>query len=157
MKAAYPEISRAGGAEDQGQSGQDVPNLPTAPASTQPRRDPRNGKIKWFKFWTVEVRGRTSTLAPAAFGAYVRLLAHYLDTQSPLPDDAKLARIAGLRMHEWPAVRDELLDVFDLVDGHLHDDYAERCIAEFRNRSKIGAANVRARYQTVNGGLEDAS
>jgi len=155
METANP-ANGAGGGGGRETSGQDNPDFPTAPAATQPRRDPRTGKIKWFKFWTVEVRGRTSALTPAAFGAYVRLLTHYIDTQSPLPDEPKLARIAGLRLHEWPDIRDELLDVFDLVDGQLHDEYAERCIVEFRKRSKTAKANIRKRYKAIVGGLEDA-
>jgi uncharacterized protein YdaU (DUF1376 family) len=102
------------------------------------------------------MRGITATLSPAAAGAYLRILLDYLDRQGPLPDDEKLLRrITGVSRRDWPDVRDELLDVFDLVNGQLTDEYAEKSIEEFRTKSKRGKANARKRFEVVPGHLED--
>lgn len=128
-----------------------------APASqNQLRRDPRNGRIRYINLWLIEFRGRTATLSPAAVGAYLRLLTEYALRQEPLADDAKaLCRISGIARRDWAAIRDELLDVFELVDGVLVDDYVEKRIEEFRAASKRGRSNIAKRYGVIDG-LKDA-
>ena len=126
-----------------------------APSNQHARVDPRNGKIRFAKLWITEMRGRVGALSPLARGAYFMLLFEYLNRQQPLPDDEKLLRrISGVDKVDWDDIRTELLTVMDLVDGNLHDEYAERCIAEFRDASKRGKSNVRLRYAVV-GGLKD--
>ena len=128
-----------------------------APASqNQPRRDPRNGKIRYAKLWINEMRGRVASLSPAARGAYLSLLLEYLTQQGPLEhDDKLLIRITGVPKRDWPGIFIELLGVFDLVNGELVDEYGDRCIAEFNAASKRGRANIGHRYGVVDG-LKDA-
>ena len=126
-----------------------------ASQNRRPRIDSRNGKIRYAKLWITEMRGRVGALSPLARGAYFMLLFEYLNRQQPLPDDEKLLRrISGVDKVDWDDIRTELLTVMDLVDGNLNDEYAERCIAEFRDASKRGKSNVRLRYAVV-GGLKD--
>ena len=148
-----------GGGEDQGNrySGvNDGSNSHLPPVENQRRRDPRNGKIRFVKLWVNEMCGRTATLTPAAHGAYERLLYEYLKRQAPLPDDERLLRrITGVSRRDWPDIRDELCDIFDLVDGYLVDEYAEKAIAEFRAKSTRNRGNVEQRFNVISGGLED--
>lgn len=119
--------------------------------------DPRNGRIKYVRLWINEMRGRMSSLSVEARGAYVSLLLEYWNRQAPLPDDSKLlCRITSVSKRDWPGIRDELLEVFNLVDGHLVDEYADRCISEFLVASARGKANVRRRYDVVDG-LKDVA
>lgn len=124
----------------------------TTPSDQQPRPDKRNGKIRYAKLWITEMRGRFSSLSPAARGAYISTLLEYLTQQHPLPDDEKvLRRICGVDHCDWAEVRAELLTVFDLVDGDLHDEYADRCIAEFRTASNRNKGNAKTRYAVIDG------
>ncbi len=148
-KAAGP----GGGAAADGQTNdlRDDDNTPASRDASSPP-DRRNGRIRYVRWWLVEQAGRTASLSCATVGAYVRLFAEYLRTQAPLPDDpVRLARIAKVSSREWSDIREELAEIYDLVDGHLVDDYAEKCIAEFRTASARNRRNVMARYRVVDG------
>lgn len=124
----------------------------TESSGTSRPRDPRNGRIKYVRLWITEMAGRTASLSPAANGAYWRIFQHHIATQTPLPDDRKLiCRITGVAPAEWPNLREELLVILDLVDGCFRDEYAEKCIAEFRAASTRNRRNVSARYQVKDG------
>lgn len=148
-KAAGP--GRGAAADGKTNDLRDYNNTP-APRDASSPVDRRNGRIRYVRWWLVEQAGRTSSLSCAAVGAYVRLFAEYLRTQSALPDDpARLSRITKVSLREWSDIREELAEIYDLVDGHLVDDYAEKCIAEFRTASARNRRNVMARYHVVDG------
>lgn len=147
------------GGDGQGKSEQDTQDHRAATAKIQPpRRDLRNGRPKYIQLWLIETRGRLALLSAAARGAYLSLLIEYCLTQAPLTDNAKvLCRISGIAKRDWPSIREELLEVFDLVDGSLVDDYADRRIAEFKAASTKGKANARKRVYVVTGLRDVAS
>ena len=102
--------------------------------------------------------GRTAALSPVALGCYIRLLTEYLRVQAPLPDEPRsLARITRVTRRAWPDIREELLDVFDLVDGKLVDEYAERCLTRFRATSERNRRNRGKRGVGTDPNIEDAS
>lgn len=101
-------------------------DLAPTPSQNQPRRDPRNGRIRYVTLWINEMRGHVASLSPAARGAYLSLLLEYLTQQGPLEHDNKLLiRICGVPKRDWPGIFIELLGVFDLVNGELVDEYAD--------------------------------
>lgn len=115
----------------------------------------RAGQIRYVRWWLTEQAGRTTNLSPAALGAYLRLFTEYLRRQEPLPDDPRiLAKIARVPRRAWPDIREELADVFEVIDGRITDEYADRCIAEFRATSERNRRNVSSRYPSK---IEDAS
>ena len=108
--------------------------------------------MSWARIWFRDIRGHTATLGPLAFGAYVRLLFDHLARQAPLLDDARtLRRIAGVSAREWDDVRAELADVYELVDGYLHDRYADALIRQFLALSEKKSRNAKRRYHVVAG------
>lgn len=135
-----------------------TPNPATgAPAIQAPRRDPRRGRISFVMLWLNDVSGNIATMSPTAVGAYLRILLRYFKDQAPLPDDEKfLRRITGVSKAEWLEVRDQLLDVMDLVEGFLIDQYAEKQIAAFKKKSNRNSANRQGGLRALSGGLKDA-
>lgn len=154
-----PDKTKAAGsggstaADDKQNRTDDCNATPPPPRDTTiRRRDPRRGRMTWITWWRTEQLGRTRAMSPAALGAYVRLLSEYVERQGPLPENDKLlSRIAGVSKRDWPGIRTELDDVYDVVDGHLVDAYAEREIARFRIRSARGTDNRTRRFAVMDG------
>ena len=156
MVRRLPDEGQRGeeGQETSVEDGHDHP--PAAARNQQRRRDPRNGRIRFARFWVTDIKSSVATLSPAATGAYLKIVIEYLNRQAPLPDDQQLlCRITGVKRRDWVDIRDELLDVFDLVDGMLVCEIAEKVITEFRAASAKGRANVSKRFEVVNGSLQD--
>lgn len=125
---------------------------PPARDTTTRRRDPRRGRIRYVRWWFADQASRTEHLSATALGAYLRLFGEYIRTQAPLPDDAvRLARITRISQRDWPRIRDELDYVFDTIDGLLVDEYAEKCIAEFRTASARNRRNRGHRFSVIDG------
>lgn len=119
---------------------------------SKPRRDTRNGKIKYVRLWVSDLLADTYRLTPAALGAYMRLFAATVLSKAPLRDDvASIVTIARVSKHAWKSIRAELLDagVIEIIDGNIHDPRALRAIDEFQNRSRVGAENVAERWNVV--------
>ena len=135
--------------------------MSTSTASNQPpRRDPRNGRVRYVKLWITEMRGRIATLSPLARGAYFTLLLEALHQQKTLTfltkkDEKFLRLITGISPQKWSSVFSELLGVCDLADGKFVDEYAERCLREFQEASNRNSANIGRRYAVIVG-LKDS-
>ncbi|CAN0387628.1 unnamed protein product, partial [Phaeothamnion confervicola] len=96
----------------------------------------------WVKLTFKDVMTNTNGLSPAAFGAYMRIIFEYLIQLAPVPDNGKrLQRLTGVSLKDWPGIREELSDVFDVIDGNLVDAFAEDAIAEFKKSSEKNRGN----------------
>ncbi|MBI5618791.1 MAG: DUF1376 domain-containing protein [Gammaproteobacteria bacterium] len=134
----------------------DASNSPARDAAGQtlPRRDPRNGQIKYTRLWISDLLADTYRLTPAALGVYMRLYCASISAQAPLRDDPRvILPIAGASRGTWNKLRVELLaaGVLEVVGGLLHDRRAEKAIKEFQAASRRNRGNVARRYAACDG------
>ena len=67
-----------------------------------------------------ELMADTAHLEPAELGCYMRLLFSYWRSGAPKNDDRTLARITGLPIKEWSAIRPEIEVFFDVDREWIH-------------------------------------
>ena len=80
--------------------------------------------------------GDTMHLTTEEHGAYLLLIGTYWRRQKPLPDDDRwLASVTKLSTKKWKMVRPNIIEFFDILDGHLTNKRLEKEIVKSNNRS----------------------
>lgn len=75
----------------------------------------------WWPFYARDYSVQTKTMTLEAKGAYVELLNHYWQQQSPLPDDdSSLSKIVGISTKKWKTIRQLVAPLFVQRDGLWH-------------------------------------
>ena len=100
----------------------------------------------------------TLYLSPAEFGCYMRLLLAYWRTGPAKNDDRVLARIAGMTLREWSAVRPKIAPFFDIAGEWIHwrlDAELEAAyVAINANRKRTQAATAARKERCVRRDVE---
>lgn len=99
----------------------------------------------WMPFYIGDYRRDTAHLTTEEHGAYFLLIIHYWETGPLVADDRQLARIAGLSLKRWMAVRATLKSFFlnpatqnlsqHLLDGRWHHKRIDEELAKAENIS----------------------
>lgn len=107
------------------------------------------GDVRPYRFCihAANVIADTQHFTPEAFGCYLRLLLSYWRLGAPCDDDVLLARIVGLPVPRWRAIRPQLEPFFEVCGGQwLHaemdDELFKACEAISTNRSRTQAATA---------------
>jgi uncharacterized protein YdaU (DUF1376 family) len=83
-----------------------------------------------------DYRAATTHLTTLEHGAYLLLIMSYWQRGKPLPsDDERLARMAGVTMDEWKAMRPALAEFFAHGDGVWVHDRIEEELEKARDKS----------------------
>lgn len=105
-----------------------------------------------FSIKAAELYMDTQHLAPQAFGCYMRLLLSYWRVGPPKNDDKILARIVGLDLAKWRAIRGEVAPFFDIQhDEWIHHELdrelsaSTEAIRNNRERTKAATAARKAK------------
>lgn len=108
-----------------------------------------NGDVRPYRFCihAANLIADAQHLTPEAFGCYMRLLLSYWRLGAPCDDDVVLARIVGLPVPRWRAIRPRLEPFFEVRGGQwLHaemdDELFKACEAIKTNRSRTQAATA---------------
>lgn len=117
-----------------------------------------SGEIYWVRLHLGDLALDTMSLSPQALGAYIRLYLHAVRHQSPIADDPRACMATtGCASAQWRRIRVDLVNagLLETIDGELRDRRAEDAIANFRAMSVRNRENIRKRWQTVGGDIED--
>lgn len=80
----------------------------------------------------------TLHLSTREHGAYLLLIMHYWQSGKPLPDDdARLARILRMTIHEWESIRPVLEPFFDVHSGCWHHGRIQKELSHMAARSEV--------------------
>lgn len=101
--------------------------------------------MDWFRFNIIDYQRDTAKLGPTGDGIYLRLMLHYYQTESPLPNDfGALCRISGaMTRHEKDVLRMILNSMFgDSPNGELRHKRIDQEIEQYQQRSATNRSNV---------------
>ena len=100
----------------------------------------------------------TIGMSTLEYGAYMRLIfAHYRAGLNGLPnDDRKLARIAGLSVKKWKAIKEDILQKFIVKDDFIYKNRVRKEFITAKEKSDKARANALKRYETGSADAEQA-
>ena len=110
----------------------------------------------WMPFYVADYLKDTRHLSTVEHGAYVLLIMQAWSRDGLLPlDQSRLARIAGVRIEDWPAIAEVVLEFFTKTEhGYRHariDRELERAKALLEQRVAAGKASAVKRASQRNG------
>lgn len=116
--------------------------------------------LPYMQLYVADYLADTVHLTAEEHGAYLLLIMNYWQTGKPIPAK-RLQAITRIPDERWEAVRENLSEYFNEVDGcwqhnRLDDDLAEVMAAQ-EQRSKAGKASARARAKNKSPQLNDRS
>ena len=99
----------------------------------------------WMPMYWGDYFGDTMHLTTEEHGAYLLLLGIYWRRAKPLPDDDRwLASVTKMTTKKWKMVRPNIIEFFDILDGHLIHKRVEKEILKSSGRLNSARAAGRA-------------
>jgi len=111
---------------------------------------PRNKDGHFYYAWFPTIfEADTQNLSLTQDGAYRRLIDYYMTHRAPLPTgDRALARIIGAGLEEWLAVKDQVLQFFNIVENpvgsglmYYHHNFCDDELSLHEKRIKTAQKN----------------
>lgn len=110
----------------------------------------------WMPLFIGDYLADTRHLTTLEHGAYLLLLMTYWRIKGPLPDDdIKLARMAGLSLKQWKAIRPTIIEFFRAGEGQLVSTRSQAELDNANRRSEVARSNVMKRYETPSTVVDD--
>jgi len=106
----------------------------------------------WFPFYPAHYRANTLHLTPEQDGLYRRLIDHYMETRTPLPDsNVALARICGVSIECFEHASSILKAFFEHKNGMLYHNFCDQNLEKqdsiFNKRSEIAKKAAEKRWK----------
>lgn len=103
--------------------------------------------LPYMQFYVADYLADTRHLTPTQHGIYLLLIMNYWQTGKPLPnDDIRLARIVGMRTHEFTKSSSVVKDFFKVTAQSLVHTRIECDLEAAYDKSTKASSSVRKRY-----------
>lgn len=103
--------------------------------------------LPYMQFYVADYLADTRHLTPTQHGIYLLLIMNYWQTGKPLPNNnARLARIVGIRTQDFVKNRESLLPFFIPCEKFLTHSRIERDLNAAYEKSSKASSSVRNRY-----------